>query len=515
MTTGSFSPALSSSVLFDESEGGFATKFLKELEESSPHRPSRKETDETAEDANAYTSKLLRDLPVPPSASKSPKPRSRAMSTDSKLDSSFLSSSFVSSRSSSDKKKPLSLSFEESSYKPPKLHLPSPSLKSTLQAPSSPVYGRTSDSDAPSGYFSAAFVENLQKQHKERIVESIASANRLLATKESEVKRLQEQLTKAQTDFQAKEESIKNEVTELRRLFDKQVEKVKADCEREQLNLYQQIEELKEQSRDQLLELRATFDEELAELKSEYERSLSSQKAAFQEERANWQRDRESIEGSHNEQLSELQLEHEAEVKRLEEQLSRESERLSAAREEFCNVSLQKGNEILELQTKIDEFNRNQELMEEKIKSILIRNKSEVAQRDAQWADSVSNLKRTLEKERVCNSQAISALQQRVRDFDSALKDAQAQHRTAITQATSEVTKLSDALTKAREAVEIHKSVAADSSAENVRLSQEIEVLRAELSAVEHEKRRAREQEGVLRHEVESYQSFIYGNKKR
>ncbi|KAL0215153.1 hypothetical protein P9112_007337 [Eukaryota sp. TZLM1-RC] len=495
----------------EEDEQLYSSQFLRDLDmsHSSHNHKSKDVTSHSVsdtEDAHAFASKLLKDLPVPPAISSSGR-KSRPQSADQSDFNRRPSKSMEPERRFD--KRSHSVSFDENLYRSSRLSLPSPIKRPTHASSPSLKSTKLVENAAPPGFFTAAFVENLQKQHKERLASSIESANRILQTKETEVKRLQDQLTQAQQDHSSKEEVIKGEVAELRRLFDKQVAQVKSEAEKEKLELYEQLERQREHSRQEILENSCKFEGDIDDIKAEHDRSIASLKSSFQEERQAWLREKEDLQGEWETEMEKVEEEHAEEVKGLKEELAKMGECNSQLREDLCSLSLEKGNDILELQSKIDDYQRNQEVMEEKIRSIVNRHRNELQSRDNQWTETVNNLKRSLEKERICSSQAISALQQRVRDFDSALKDAQTTHKTAIAQASAEVSKLSDALSKAREAVETHKAVANDASSEVCRLEQEVNVLRSELEAVEYEKRRIKESEGALRHEVDRYQSFM------
>ncbi|KAL0231505.1 hypothetical protein GEMRC1_010909 [Eukaryota sp. GEM-RC1] len=497
-------PSLNTSTFSDTDDSkSFSAQFLQDLELSVSPKPSKsRQLADLDDDANAFTTKLLKDLPVPPSKGR---PRSAAGETSKPKQS-------VSFADQPPRRRSLSVSFDESHYKS-RLSLPSPSSRPQSMSVSSSPKKPVMDTSSPVGYFSAAFVENLQKQHKDRITDSITSSNRLLTTKEAEVKRLQEQLNQVQKEYQSKEETIKSEVAELRRLFDKQIEKVKADSEKKSSSSTTQLEAMKEEQRRELLEQQCQYEEDCELLKAEHSREISSLKAKFQEEREGWGREKEDMEAEFDQEFEQKCNEYKEQIEELEKELSRDARRLSETRDELCTVSLQKGNEVLELQSRLDENNRTVEVLEEKIKSINQRHQSEIYQRDGQWSETVNTLKRTLDKERACSGQAIAALQQRVLDFDLALRECQSDHKGAISEASSEVSKLSEALSKAREAVEIHKSVANDRSAEVARLQQEIEVLRNELDVSEYERKRAKEQEGILREEINKYHGFIYGKR--
>jgi len=360
-------------------------------------------------------------------------------------------------------------------------------------------------------HYSYDYVTKLQRMHQERLNEAMDASQRLLHLKEVEVNELhqklqllQEKLHGVQDECSRHNTKVAAEREEMLRSVEKQRVEISEAVERERRRCETEAENLRSTSEVEIERVRVWAEQQLRAAEDEAKlRVEAAQRAQGEAEEAAAQKLREVSEA------------HEKQVTELRRLLNNESERLTLAREEICELSMARGRESMEAKARLDANSRSQNEFKDELRGKLERLVTEFTAKEQDYTELINSLRTQQELERASHEGQLSELRGKVRDAEDAAASVQRRLEQQATSQQTEFSQLNETLDAGRRFSQKQQDQNRELLEMVRQLSHENGILRQEISLTENERRRMREELSDLKGELERADKLLYGSSGR
>eukprot|EP00792_Barthelona_sp_PAP020_P010129 TRINITY_DN3406_c0_g1_i1.p1 TRINITY_DN3406_c0_g1~~TRINITY_DN3406_c0_g1_i1.p1 ORF type:complete len:515 (+),score=143.30 TRINITY_DN3406_c0_g1_i1:51-1547(+) len=351
-------------------------------------------------------------------------------------------------------------------------------------------------------HLETSFLDRLQDQHKSRLIEAIQSYTQIIEEKDKEIEKLSELLNENTTTSTSRESEIKEELHNLRVLQAKQLQDQSESFEEERLQHKELIRSLEDRYEREKQVIAENYARELEDLRLEMQATIQNMEntkiyALEQQARKLLDADQKWQDTVHD-----LRENHKLEINRLRDVIKNESDKLQDSRNEVCNITLEKGNELISYKSKVGDLQRqldfnNREHLE-KLKEL----SKMIQEKENEWRLASSKIINQLEHERNTNNTTIKSLTNRIKSLEMALKTKSEEYKRKQREDNMKLNQYSQKIIET-EQLNNHLN----------KLLSENGIAKEEISFLEQERFRLTRELNSLRATVSHNDAFIYGTK--
>eukprot|EP00697_Spironema_sp_BW2_P007667 gnl/Spiro4/22017_TR10821_c0_g1_i1.p1 gnl/Spiro4/22017_TR10821_c0_g1~~gnl/Spiro4/22017_TR10821_c0_g1_i1.p1 ORF type:complete len:417 (+),score=96.96 gnl/Spiro4/22017_TR10821_c0_g1_i1:46-1251(+) len=361
---------------------------------------------------------------------------------------------------------------------------------------------------------STDYVTQLQRQHQQRIDESLDASSRLMANKEREIAWLNERLREAQSRVQSLTDEHTVEMQRLSREHESRVQQLENEIVRVRDTAAAELDNANRCHMEDLEAARREAEAEVHQMKSWCHEQTRAVEGARDQAIEQLQRQQYEQDAFNTAKMKELNDSYYSQLTELQRLLNDESERLSHAREEVCDLTLRKGSEISELKRKLAEATALHEDGERKSRDEVKRLTDDFRQKEADYQSLVRNIREEQQLERDQANSYIIQYEDRVHALDRSLCDLQEKHEALLSQTDADLSAAASQLESSQKFGQKQLEQNRELMELIAQLQRENSILKNEVGLLESEERRLRDENTQFKYEVSRLDKLIYGSSK-